>query len=369
MKLGTLLLRDAVISLSQLEAALRAQVVYGGRLGTNLVELGFVDVDTLGGYLSRVLEVPLATQEHFEAAVPEALDALGPGLADVYTAVALGFEGDDQGTLAVALSNPKDRPTLDKLRVQTGLEIRPYCSPELRLLYYLEKYYNLTRKARFVRSGTGQRGPSQFDDRRRTQPVHGLEKPPSVLLVPKRAETDNRFAAAVPEPRCDHATAASRIDRARSRDSIGEALIEFSRGRFGAAVLFVLRDQNALGWRVYSVDSIGMEEAVEELSLALGGSSALQVAHDSGQTYRGGSPSAGKPVERRLWEATGTRRQPSEMLVIPILVKDRVVNLFYAHPLPGSGFEDAHVGEITDLAVRASAAYARLMDSAKLTPD
>jgi len=367
-KLGTLLLRDAVISLSQLEAALRAQVVYGGRLGTNLVELGFVDLDTLGGYLARILEVPVATQEHFEAAPAEALDALGPGLADVYTAVAIGFEGDDQDTLAVALANPKDRPTLDKLRVQTGLAIRPYCSPELRLLYYLEKYYNLTRKARFVRSGTGA-SPSQFDDRRRTQPAHGLEKPPSVLLVPKRAETDNRFAAAVPETRCDHATAASRIDRARSRDSIGEALIDYCVGRFGAAVLFVLRDQNALGWRVYSVDSIGMEEAVEELSLALGGSSALQVAHDSAKSYRGSSPSAGKPVERRLWEATGTRRQPAEMLVIPIVVKNRVVNLFYAHPLPGAPFDEAHITEITDLTQRAAAAYGRLMDSTKLTPD
>ena len=37
MKLGTLLLRNAAISLSQLESALRTQVLYGGRLGTNLV--------------------------------------------------------------------------------------------------------------------------------------------------------------------------------------------------------------------------------------------------------------------------------------------------------------------------------------------
>ena len=34
MKLGTLLLRHAVIGVTQLEAALRNQVIYGGRLGT-----------------------------------------------------------------------------------------------------------------------------------------------------------------------------------------------------------------------------------------------------------------------------------------------------------------------------------------------
>jgi hypothetical protein len=45
MKLGTLLLRNAAIGLAQLEAALRNQVLYGGRLGTNLVELGFIDLE------------------------------------------------------------------------------------------------------------------------------------------------------------------------------------------------------------------------------------------------------------------------------------------------------------------------------------
>ena len=40
--------RDAVIGLSQLEEALKAQILYGGRLGTNLVELSLLDLDTLG---------------------------------------------------------------------------------------------------------------------------------------------------------------------------------------------------------------------------------------------------------------------------------------------------------------------------------
>ena len=60
MKLGTLLLRNAAISLTQLEAALRAQVIYGGRLGTNLVELGFVDLDALSMHLGEL------TQHHRE---------------------------------------------------------------------------------------------------------------------------------------------------------------------------------------------------------------------------------------------------------------------------------------------------------------
>ena len=68
MKLGTLLLRNAAISLTQLEAGLRAQVLYGGRLGTNLVELGFLDVDGLGGFLGELSGLPIASQGLLEMA-------------------------------------------------------------------------------------------------------------------------------------------------------------------------------------------------------------------------------------------------------------------------------------------------------------
>src|SRR6266404_5328903 len=60
-KLGTLLLRNAAIGLTQLEAALRNQVLYGGRLGTNLVELGFIDLELLSTYLSEMTGFPVAT--------------------------------------------------------------------------------------------------------------------------------------------------------------------------------------------------------------------------------------------------------------------------------------------------------------------
>src|SRR5262249_41248993 len=60
MKLGTLLLRNAAIGLTQLEAALRNQVLYGGRLGTNLVELGFIDLELLSSYLAELTGFPIA---------------------------------------------------------------------------------------------------------------------------------------------------------------------------------------------------------------------------------------------------------------------------------------------------------------------
>ena len=135
MKLGTLLLRNAAISLTQLEAALRAQVIYGGRLGTNLVELGFVDLDALATVLGELTQLPVATRSLLENAAPEAVSlidgetaerlaampiALGrpPEATDIATSVRLSH---DVG-LTLAASNARIAGAFEQLA--KGLEQR-----------------------------------------------------------------------------------------------------------------------------------------------------------------------------------------------------------------------------------------------------
>ena len=48
------------IDSTQLEEGLSAQVIHGARLGTNLVELGLVDIDTLAAALGEQHAVPVA---------------------------------------------------------------------------------------------------------------------------------------------------------------------------------------------------------------------------------------------------------------------------------------------------------------------
>src|SRR3569832_1891756 len=91
MKLGTLLLRNAAIGLSQLEAALRNQVLYGGRLGTNLVELGFLDLELLSTYLAELTGLPVATPPLLDDAARALLDKLGADEAHRLRAIPLGM--------------------------------------------------------------------------------------------------------------------------------------------------------------------------------------------------------------------------------------------------------------------------------------
>ena len=78
----------------------------------------------------------------------------------------------------------------------------------------------------------------------------------------------------------------------------------------------------------------------------------------------GTPPSAARPVEKQLWAALATQPEPFAVLVVPVLVKQRAVNLVYAH-LASSAPPSQLVTEIGDLAARAQAAYLRLIRQAR----
>jgi hypothetical protein len=369
MKLGTLLLRNAVIGLTQLEAALRNQVLYGGRLGTNLVELGFVELDLLADYLSELSGLPVATQELLDETPKEALDAIGPELAHDLGVVPLGATPD--GALAVAMIDPNDADALAMIGERVGASVAPYVVPELRGLYYLEKHYGRPRQARFIRAGAPKRpsGPiPPADERRKMQPAGGLVMPPPVRLEPRRRRTNTAATSSPPplqSPAISYGIACERIDAATHRDHIADALVDFARGRFDALVLFIVRDGNALGWRAHVATPIGLTAPIEELSLPLGGASSLQSAHDALKSFVGQPPQNAKPIEGRLWQVIGADPPPREIAVSPITVKQRVVNLVYAHAVGGGPLPPEMAVQLGELAVRAQTAYVRLIRSSK----
>lgn len=402
MKLGTLLLRNDVISLSQLENALRTQVLYGGKLGTNLVELGYIDLGTLAEYLAEILGVPLATQEMFESVSEDVISDFSAALARRYEAFPLGYLSEQPGSLAVAFANPRDPEALARLAEDVGSPIFAHVAPELRIYYYLEKHYGITRKARFVRVGSLVPVPESVGERRRMQPAGGIVTPPVVRVEPRskaaskststhgpgasraagastsragsqpgkapgaRAGSERSAAPAGTEPPRSYREACAAVDQAANRDAIGDALIQYMRGRFEAAVVFLIRDGNALGWRLHNANPDRDTYPIEELSLPLGGISVLQTAYDSGQIYRGKSPSAGKPVERQLWEVLGTHPEPEEVVVVPIMVKQRAVNLLYVHAPGGGPIDDTSLKKLAELGKRAARSYTRLIQAAKV---
>ncbi|MCP4446115.1 MAG: hypothetical protein GY811_12330 [Myxococcales bacterium] len=368
MRLGTLLLRDAIITLTQLEQSLRAQVLSGGRLGTNLVGLGFIDLNTLGRYLARSLDLPLAIADRCAKADPEFIEKLGAKLADRHSAIPLGIEKNDPQALGVVFSNPTDRRSITALEEHFGLRIQPYVAAEMRLFYYLERYYGIRRRTRFTRRPKPEdteAQPAPQKERRSTQPFRSLSEPAAVSIAPRK----HRESAAPPPIEAAPKTvlsleeATDRVDKADQRDQIAGAIMQFSIGRFECAALFMVRYHHAIGW-LSQAAGLG-EASLDRLNIPLSGTSIFQVAHDTGQPYRGPVVSPEHPNETELWNHFALEYEPTDLHLVPVLIGKRVVNLLYAHSLPGTTATDGASRGLISLAGRAEQAYRRIISSTR----
>ncbi len=58
LKLGEAMIEDGLITRDQLRATLERHVVFGGRIGTNIVELGILAEKDLAEFLSRFFKMP-----------------------------------------------------------------------------------------------------------------------------------------------------------------------------------------------------------------------------------------------------------------------------------------------------------------------
>jgi hypothetical protein len=152
-RLGELLVEAKLLSIEQIEQALRAQVMWGGRLGTNLVELGLVDLDALATALSRQHKLPAALARHFDKADREVQQKLSPAFAERFAVVPLMRVKN--GKVVVATLAPLDARGVAIIADELGCTVADLVvsvAPELRIRYQLERSYGIPRGARFLRA-------------------------------------------------------------------------------------------------------------------------------------------------------------------------------------------------------------------------
>ncbi|MGN6109162.1 MAG: hypothetical protein ACTHU0_28915 [Kofleriaceae bacterium] len=154
-RLGELLVAAGLLTVEQVEQALRAQVMWGGRLGTNLIELGYLDLDALSKALARQHRLPAALARHFERAERALQHQLSPDVAERYAAVPLLRVGRDRDQIAIATVAPIEPRGLaiiaDELAVAPA-QLMPAIAAELRIKYHLERVYRIPRGTRFLRA-------------------------------------------------------------------------------------------------------------------------------------------------------------------------------------------------------------------------
>src|SRR5437667_186760 len=114
MRVGERLLRKGALTPQQLAQALHEQARYGGRLGTSLVQLGYVDVDTLALTLSEQRAVPPVLREHVASIDKRALGLIPARLVTAHRAVPIGLTTSKPPRVVVACVDPTALP-IDEL--------------------------------------------------------------------------------------------------------------------------------------------------------------------------------------------------------------------------------------------------------------
>jgi hypothetical protein len=155
------------------------------------------------------------------------------------------------------------------------------------------------------------------------------------------------------------------LEQCRAADAtpkIGDAIVSFLRSTFGCGLIFIVRNDLALGWKGFAP---GVEpDIIESMAFPLGSGSMLQMAFSRMAPYRGGPPKEGALIQERMWKLLKCD-PPEEVIVYPLRVKDRVVNLVYAHAFGGGKLADVVVEELAKICNAGGQAYLRVIELQK----
>ncbi len=136
-RIGELLLKEKRITPEQLQEALNYQRQHGGKLGFNLVKLGFVKDEEITSLLSKQYGVPSIALGEFE--IDPAVVKLVPAeTAQKYQIVPLSRAG---ATLTIAMTDPTNVFAMDDIKFMTGYNVEPVVASEVAVIDAIQKYY------------------------------------------------------------------------------------------------------------------------------------------------------------------------------------------------------------------------------------
>ncbi|MET0211944.1 MAG: ATPase, T2SS/T4P/T4SS family, partial [Vicinamibacterales bacterium] len=136
-RIGDLLLKEKRITPAQLQEALNYQKTNGGKLGLNLVKLGFVTDEEITSLLSKQYGVPSINLTQFEID-PSVIKLIPADTAQKYQIVPLSRSG---ATLTIAITDPTNVFAMDDIKFMTGYNVEPVVASETAVTEAIKRYY------------------------------------------------------------------------------------------------------------------------------------------------------------------------------------------------------------------------------------
>lgn len=314
-----MLLNAGLINRDQFEESLRNRVLYGGKIGTSLIELGYISEEELARFLSEKLSVPYVHQDQLLHIPAQVIDHLPRELALKYGAIPLSLE---KKRLSLVMADPADLTSIDELSFITGYSIRPLITPEIRLVQALGIYYQAPVDSRF----------KKIIDRIEAEKIDFIEPIEDESGSRNLIEESLNEVEIVEGDRWHERVrlfAPSEFSiglaRADSREEIADLVIAYLGCRFERAAIFMIRNDTATGWK----GVLNREPIVEitDLTIHLDEPSVLKSVFDGAGLYLGSL--ADSPMNRKLLDGMGGG-WPKSVLLAPLVFSGRIVIILYA---------------------------------------
>ncbi len=336
LKLGELLLKEKLVTLEQLDDALKKHAIYGIKLGSSLVEMGYMEEDRLSQLLSEKLGVQRVGRREVLHANSEAISRLTGEQAAKYRVIPFRLE---RNRLSIAMSDPTNFKAIEEIEFITGTVIQPYIAPDILISKAL---------ARFYHRSSSEISYQQIVPRLKKPNVH--QEFPTVTF-PLKSESGELIHVAVPaefegfgslpnlpqEPPADSPFKTNyetgkdlqryTIERlsvnfvaADNREDVVNVFIRYLGQEFSYCAIFAVHAKTAIGWRAMSLGE--NLSGFEQLNIPLNKPSVLQEVALS-RTYILDTLQE-NACNRKILAQVGIPLS-KELLVMPIIVMDEVV--------------------------------------------
>ncbi len=136
-KLGEMLIKAGLLTPQKLQEALEYQKTNGGKLGVNLVKLGFVKEEDITRVLSQQYGVPAVNLSKLE--IDDGVVKLIPSeVAQKYLIMPVSRTG---ATITIAMVDPTNVFAMDDIKFMTGYNVEPVVASELAIKEAIDRYY------------------------------------------------------------------------------------------------------------------------------------------------------------------------------------------------------------------------------------
>ena len=347
-KLGELLIKKNLLTQAQLEEALQAQVIFGGKLGTVLIEMGLITEEILAEILGQLINIPCAKPGQLQNIPDNVIKIISPEQAEKHKVMPVSVIGKK---LTLAMADPRNLQSIDEISFRTGYIVMPILALEVRLVFALESYYGVKRTMRYIAPPKQVReelnqlhvletADSPVEARDTDEELgalgseHIYEKPAAEPAQPVAAAEvvedeieelgDDDLIEELEDEEITLVTTAQTLIGITDRNDVADAVIAYLGANYTRAALFMVVAGQVTGWR--SAKGGQPIPGFEQFQLPLSEPSVLKTAVESNSFFLGPVPQSGANLALTTFLG---KPAPQSALLMPMSMLGRVVGLIY----------------------------------------